>query len=382
MRGQYPLAKLNDLENSEPVVVWCSNDYLGMSQHPVVVEAMHNAIDSFGAGSGGSRNIGGTHYHYEALESSLAEWHGKESALVFPTGYGSNDATLQCLLGLYENCMVFSDERNHASIINGIRCSKAERKIFRHNDTQHLEELLKKQPYERLKLIVFESIYSMDGDIAPIKEIVRLAKKYNALIFLDEVHAIGMYGVRGAGIAAGLNISGSIDIIQGTMAKGIGIIGGYITGSKPIIDAIRSFASGFIFTTSLPPAIVAACYASIEYLKNSDIERKKLHKKTEMLRDSFSRAGIPIMNSSETHILPVLIGDSVKCKAAARQLLDIHNIYLQPINSPTVPVGTERFRVNITPNHSEEQISQLTNALIEIFLKFNIPFLGNRKITG
>ncbi|KAA1193673.1 5-aminolevulinate synthase [Photorhabdus heterorhabditis] len=382
IRGQYPLAKLNDLENSEPVVVWCSNDYLGMSQHPVVIEAMHNAIDSFGAGSGGSRNIGGTHYHYEALESSLAEWHGKESALVFPTGYGSNDATLQCLLGLYENCMVFSDERNHASIINGIRCSKAERKIFRHNDTQHLEELLEKQPYERLKLIVFESIYSMDGDIAPIKEIVRLAKKYNALTFLDEVHAIGMYGVRGAGIASGLNISGAIDIIQGTMAKGIGIIGGYIAGSKPIIDAIRSFASGFIFTTSLPPAIVAACYTSIEYLKNSDIERKKLHEKTEMLRDSFSRARIPIMNSSETHILPVLIGDAAKCKAAARQLLDIYNIYLQPINSPTVPVGTERFRVNITPNHSEEQISQLTNALIEIFLKFNIPFLGNRKITG
>ncbi|WP_202924739.1 5-aminolevulinate synthase [Photorhabdus bodei] len=285
----------------------------------------------------------------------------------------SNDATLQCLLRLFENCIVFSDELNHASIINGICSTKVERAIFRHNDTKNLEKLLAEQPYERPRLIVFESIYSMDGDIAPIKEIVGLAKKYNALTFLDEVHAIGMYGPRGAGIAADLGIAGSIDIIQGTMAKGIGIIGGYITGSEPIIDTIRSFASGFIFTTSLPPAIVAACYASVEYLKVSDTERKKLHKKTKMLRDSFNKAGIPIMNSSEIHILPVLIGDAIKCKAVAHQLLEKHNVYLQPINSPTVPVGTERLRVNITPNHSEEQIIQLTNALTEVFLSFDMP---------
>ena len=380
IRGQYPLAKLNGSEDSQPVVVWCSNDYLGMSQHPVVVEAMHNAIDLYGAGSGGSRNIGGTHYQYEALESSLAEWHGKESALVFPTGYGSNDATLQCLLRLFEDCIVFSDELNHASIINGIRSTKVERTIFKHNNTEHLEQLLASQPFNRPKVIVFESVYSMDGDIAPIEEIVKLAKKYNALTFLDEVHAIGMYGPRGAGIAADLGIADSVDIIQGTMAKGIGVIGGYITGSEPMIDAIRSFASGFIFTTSLPPAIVAACYTSVEHLKVSKVERDGLHKKTEMLRNSFERAGIPIMNSSETHILPVLVGDATKCKAAARQLLEKHNVYLQPINSPTVPIGTERFRVNITPNHTEEQIIQLTNALTEVFIAFDIPFLKEEQV--
>ncbi|MFE6708980.1 5-aminolevulinate synthase [Bacillus thuringiensis] len=380
IRGQYPLAKLNGSEDSQPVVVWCSNDYLGMSQHPVVVEAMHNAINLYGAGSGGSRNIGGTHYQYEELESSLAEWHGKESALVFPTGYGSNDATLQCLLRLFQDCIVFSDELNHASIINGIRSTKVERTIFKHNDTEHLEQLLASQPYSRPKVIVFESVYSMDGDIAPIEEIVKLAKKYNALTFLDEVHAIGMYGPRGAGIAADLGIADSVDIIQGTMAKGIGVIGGYITGSEPMIDAIRSFASGFIFTTSLPPAIVAACYTSVEHLKVSNVERDGLHKKTEMLRNSFERAGIPIMNSSETHILPVLIGDATKCKAAARQLLEKHNVYLQPINSPTVPIGTERFRVNITPNHTEEQIIQLTNALTEVFIAFDIPFLKEEQV--
>ncbi|MBN9901139.1 5-aminolevulinate synthase [Bacillus thuringiensis] len=380
IRGQYPLAKLNGSEDSQPVVVWCSNDYLGMSQHPVVVEAMHNAINLYGAGSGGSRNIGGTHYQYEELESSLAEWHGKESALVFPTGYGSNDATLQCLLRLFEDCIVFSDELNHASIINGIRSTKVERTIFKHNDTEHLEQLLASQPYSRPKVIVFESVYSMDGDIAPIEEIVKLAKKYNALTFLDEVHAIGMYGPRGAGIAADLGIADSVDIIQGTMAKGIGVIGGYITGSGSMIDAIRSFASGFIFTTSLPPSIVAACYTSVEHLKVSNVERDGLHKKTEMLRKSFERAGIPIMNSSETHILPVLIGDATKCKAAARQLLEKHNVYLQPINSPTVPIGTERFRVNITPNHTEEQIIQLTNALTEVFIAFDIPFLKEEQV--
>ncbi|CDH19849.1 5-aminolevulinate synthase [Xenorhabdus bovienii str. kraussei Quebec] len=374
IRGQYPLARINNSNNEKPVVVWCSNDYLGMSQNPVVVEAMHRAIDLFGAGSGGSRNIGGSHYHYEALESSLAEWHNKESALVFPTGYGSNDATLQCLLRLLENCIVFSDELNHASIINGIRSTKVERIKFRHSDTKHLEKLLTEQPYERPKIIVFESVYSMDGDIAPIKEIIDLAKKYNALTYLDEVHAIGIYGPRGSGIAADLGIADSIDIIQGTMAKGIGVIGGYITASDSIIDAVRSFAPGFIFTTSLPPAIVAACYASVEYLKTSSIERESLNKKTEILREYFNNAGIPIMHSSETHILPVLIGDAKKCKAAARKLLEKHNIYLQPINSPTVSVGTERFRVNITPNHSEEQIIQLTNALIEVFFLFDIPF--------
>ncbi|MEH7464272.1 5-aminolevulinate synthase [Bacillus thuringiensis] len=375
IRGQYPLAQLNGQENEKPVVVWCSNDYLGMSQHPIVTEAMHDAIRNFGAGSGGSRNIGGTHYHYSALESSLAEWHGKEAALVFPTGYGSNDATLQCLLRLFPNCIVFSDERNHASIINGIRSTKVERAIFKHNDVNHLEALLAAQPYDRAKIIVFESVYSMDGDISPVEKIIELAEKYNALTFLDEVHAIGMYGPRGAGIAAELGLVDRLDFIQGTMAKGIGIIGGYIAASALLIDAVRSFASGFIFTTSLPPAVVAACYASVEHLKSSDTERNLLHKKTTMLKESLTKAGIPIMESTETHILPVLIGEAKKCKAAAQRLLEHHQVYLQPINSPTVPVGTERFRVNVTPNHTEEQIIQLTEALTEVFNYFQIPFV-------
>ncbi|SNT42441.1 5-aminolevulinate synthase [Bacillus sp. OK838] len=372
--GQYPLAQLNGDENGKPVVVWCSNDYLGMSQHSLVTDAMHEAIRMFGAGSGGSRNIGGTHYQYDQLEKTLAEWHGKESALVFPTGYGSNDATLQCLLKLFPNCMVFSDERNHASIINGILSTKVEKSIFKHNDVEHLEELLEKQPLDRPKIIVFESVYSMDGDISPIEDIIALAKKYNALTFLDEVHAIGMYGPRGAGIAAELGIAHKVDIIQGTMAKAIGVIGGYITASASLIDAVRSFASGFIFTTSLPPAVVAACHASIKHLISSDKERISLQDKTNTLRDFLSKAGIPIMECSETHILPVLIGDAKKCKKAAQRLLEEHRIYLQPINSPTVAVGTERFRVNVTPNHSEEQISQLTVALKEVFTYFDIPF--------
>lgn len=335
---------------------------------------MHKAIDSHGCGSGGSRNIGGTHSYFSKLEESLADWHGKEGGLVFPTGYGSNDATLQCLLRLFDDCVVFSDALNHASIVNGIRSTPIERKIFRHNDISHLESLLSVEPIGRPKIIVFESVYSMDGDIAPIKDIVRLAKQYNALTFLDEVHAIGMYGPRGAGIAASLGVADQVDIIQGTMAKAVGVIGGYITGSAYLIDAIRSFASGFIFTTSLPPGIVAACYASIEHLKLSNVERDAIKIKTAQLRELLKECKIPVMESSETHILPVLVGDAGKCKAAARQLLDEHNIYLQPINSPTVPVGTERFRVNVTPNHSLDQIIALANALTEIFEQLNIPF--------
>ncbi|KXZ17350.1 5-aminolevulinate synthase [Bacillus nakamurai] len=373
INGQYPSAILNGQEDKNSVVVWCSNDYLGMSQHPIVTEAMHEAIRLYGAGSGGSRNIGDTHYHYSLLESSLADWHGKEASLVFPTGYSSNDATLQCLLRLLPDCIVFSDELNHASIINGIRSTKADCQIFKHNDVEHLESLLAAQPYERPKIIIFESVYSMDGDISPIEKIADLAEKYNALTFLDEVHAIGMYGPRGAGIAADLGVANRIDFIQGTMAKAIGIIGGYITGSSVLIDAIRSFASGFIFTTSLPPGVVAACYASIEHLKTSDKERNELHNKTKILRNFLSEAGVPVMDCSETHILPVLIGNAKKCRDAAKRLLEKHGIYLQPINSPTVPVGTERFRVNVTPNHSEEQVLQLTQELIETFDYFDIP---------
>ena len=365
--GAYPTAlrRLADGSRRE-VTVWCSNDYLGMSQHPQVLAAMHEAVDEYGAGSGGSRNIGGTHAHYRALESSLAEWHGKEAALVFPTGYGSNDATLQCLLRLLPDPIVLSDELNHASLINGIRSTRAERAVFRHNDVGHLRELLAAQPHDRAKIVVFESVYSMDGDVAPIEEIVELAHEHNALTFLDEVHAIGMYGPRGAGIAADLGIDHRVDIVQGTMAKAIGVIGGYIAGSATLVDAVRSFASGFIFTTSLPPAVVAACHASVEHLKNSEAERRALHDKTRRLRDALAAAGITVMPCSTTHVLPVLVGDATACKRAAVRLLDEYDVYLQPINSPTVPVGTERFRVNVTPNHTDADIAHLVEALSEV----------------
>ncbi|MBJ6362615.1 5-aminolevulinate synthase [Paenibacillus sp. GCM10012307] len=369
--SQYPLANVNQQEG-RPAVVWCSNDYLGMSQHPKVLEAMHEAIERYGAGSGGSRNIGGTHHYYTQLEASLAEWHGKEAALVFPTGYGSNDATIQCLTRIFPDCLIFSDELNHASIINGITASKGDKLIFRHNDVRHLEELLASVPRERAKIIFFESVYSMDGDVAPIREIAALAKKYNALTFLDEVHAIGMYGPYGAGIAAQLGVADQIDFIQGTMAKAIGVIGGFIAASAVLIDSVRSFASGFIFTTSLPPAIVAACLTSVEHLKRSEWERSGLHEKTRKLRNALSARGISVMESSQTHILPIKIGDAEKCKAAAKRLLEHHGIYLQPINSPTVPAGTERFRVNVTPNHTDEQIRHLVDALAEVFAYFDI----------
>lgn len=373
IKGAYPEAYTEGFKKK--VVVWCSNDYLNMSQHPDVIYAMHEAIENYGAGSGGSRNIGGTHSYFEKLESSIADWHGKEAALVFPTGYSSNDATIQCLLTLFKDCIVFSDALNHASIINGLRSPAIEKRIFRHNDIVDLERLLSKEPFERAKMIIFESVYSMDGDIAPVKEIVEIAKKYNALVYLDEVHAIGMYGPKGAGISAQLGIADQIDIIQGTMAKAIGIIGGYIAGNSLMIDAIRSFASGFIFTTSLPPVITAACYTSIQHLKKSSVEREKLHQKTFLLRTVLRKKRINVMSASTTHILPVLIGDAKKCKAAAQYLLNHKAIYLQPINYPTVPIGTERFRVNVTPHHSEAPIYALADALEEVFYKFDVPFL-------
>lgn len=372
IRGEYPLAYLNGTTDTQPVTMWCSNDYLGMSQHPVVTEAMHEAIRLYGAGSGGSRNIGGSHYQYAELEATLADWHDKQAALVFPTGYSSNDATLQCLLRLFPDCIVFSDEKNHASIINGIRSTTVERAVFRHNDVEHLQELLAAQAQGRAKIIVFESIYSMDGDIAPIAEIIKLAKQYNALTYLDEVHAIGMYGPRGAGKAAEYGLADSIDIIQGTMAKAIGVIGGYVAGDALLIDAIRSFSSGFIFTTSLPPAVVAACKASIDHLKTSDAERNALHRKTTELRMALSKNRIPVMEASATHILPVLIGDAQKCKAAAKFLQEECHIYLQAINSPTVPVGTERFRVNVTPNHSSAHIQHLSDSLLDACKRYDI----------
>ena len=370
--GRFPLAKLDDSDR-DPVIVWCSNDYLGMSQHPAVRREMHRALERHGAGSGGSRNIGGSHQLYARLESSLADWHGKEAALVFPTGFGSNDVTLQCLLRQIPDCVVVSDALNHASIVNGIRATSNERRVFRHNDVEHLEEILSGYPLERPKLVVFESIYSMDGDIAPIAQILDITRRYNALTYLDEVHAVGMYGPRGAGVAADLGLADRVDIIQGTMAKAIGVIGGYIAASQVIVDAVRSFATGFIFTTSLPPAITAGCLASIEHLKASDNERQRLHAHTALLRKRLDQHDIPLMPSSQSHVLPVLVGEAERCKAAAQRLLNTHGIYLQPINYPSVPIGTERFRVNATPNHSHEQLEHLACALRETFEHFSIP---------
>lgn len=374
--GQYPLARLEG-SDARPVVVWCSNDYLGMSQHPVVLQAMHEAIDVYGAGSGGSRNIGGTHGLYDQLEHSLADWHGKEAALVFPTGFSSNDATLQCLLRQIPNCVVISDEKNHASIINGVRATSAERQLFRHNDVAHLEELLARYPREQPKIVVFESVYSMDGDVAPIADIVALARRHNALTYLDEVHAVGMYGPRGAGLAAHVGVADQVDVIQGTMAKAIGVIGGYIVGAQWLVDAVRSFATGFIFTTSLPPAVAAGCLISVEHLKGQAAERDQLHVQTRRLRQALAARRIAVMACSTTHVLPVLVGDAGKCKAAAERLLRVHGIYLQPINFPSVAVGTERFRVNATPNHSDAQINQLADALDEVFAHFDIPLLAH-----
>lgn len=370
--GQYPQAQ-QERDSTRPVTVWCSNDYLGMSQHIVVLQAMHEALDLYGAGSGGSRNIAGTYKIYNLLEQSIAEWHAKESALVFPTGFSANDATLQCLLKQIPDCVVFSDEKNHASIISGICATSAVRHIFRHNDLVHLEQLLSQYPLARPKLVIFESIYSMDGDISPIAEIVSLSREYNALIYLDEVHATGMYGPCGAGLAAKLGMEGQIDVIQGTMAKSVGVIGGYIAGAEWLIDAIRSFSSGFIFTTSLPPVVTAGCLASIRYLKTHSLERDLLHQKTKKLRQSLEEYNIPVMPCSSTHVLPVMVGDALKCKMAAERLLSVHSIYLQPINFPSVRTGTERFRVNVTPNHTDKQISFFSEALREVFDHFNIP---------
>ncbi|AZT97650.1 MAG: 5-aminolevulinate synthase [Brevibacterium aurantiacum] len=370
--GRYPTARTDHSSNKE-VVVWCSNDYLGMSSHPDVMAAMTTAVTEYGVGSGGSRNISGNCELHRKLEAAIADWHGKEAALTFPTGYGSNDATLQCLLRFLPDVVVFSDEMNHASIINGIRATSAEKHVFRHNDVDHLRSLLAQYPLERPKLVVFESIYSMDGDVAPIAEISGVAKEHNALTFLDEVHAVGMYGPRGAGIAAKLGISDRIDIIQATLAKGIGVIGGYIAASSLLVDTVRSFAPGFIFTTAQVPGVVAASLASVEHLKHCNVERRALQEKTATLRAALDAAGVPIMPESTTHVLPVHVGDSTLCRRAAAHLLEHYGVYLQPINYPSVARGTERFRVNATPNHTDEQIEHLATALKETFTKFGLP---------
>ncbi|MTD94740.1 5-aminolevulinate synthase [Hyphomicrobium sp. xq] len=365
-RGSFPVADHFAANGSHEVTVWCSNDYLGMGQHPAVLTAMHQAIDAVGAGSGGTRNISGTtHYHVE-LESELADLHGKEAALLFTSAYIANDATLSTLLKLVPGTVVFSDEKNHASMIEGIRHGQCEKHIFRHNDVADLEEKLKKFPQGTPKIIAFESVYSMDGHIAPTAAICDLAEKYGALTYLDEVHAVGMYGPRGGGIAERDGVMDRVDIINGTLAKGFGVMGGYIAGSRDLCDAIRSFASAFIFTTSLAPAIVAGALASVRHLKTNAFERVRHQERVRTLKALLKAKRLPVMDNP-SHIVPVMVGCPVHCKAVTDALLHQYGIYVQPINYPTVSKGTERMRLTPSPVHSDEQMANLIRALEELW---------------
>jgi 5-aminolevulinate synthase len=371
-KGQYPNARCFAGHNGpKQITVWCSNDYLCMGQHPKVIAAMEDALHDVGAGSGGTRNIGGnTHFHVE-LEAELASLHGKAGALLFTSGYVSNEATLATLAKILPGCVVFSDEFNHASMIAGIRNSGCEKRIFRHNDVAHLEELLAAEDPETPKLIAFESVYSMDGDISPIAGICDLADKYNALTYCDEVHAVGMYGDHGGGITERDGVADRVTIIEGTLGKAFGVMGGYITSDKKIIDVIRSYAPGFIFTTSLSPVLVAGVLASVKHLKQSSAERNAQHANAARLKSLFTEAGLPVMDSS-THIVPLLVGDPIKAKKISDTLLAEYGIYVQPINYPTVPRGTERLRFTPGPQHSEEMMQELTRALVEISARGSI----------
>ena len=369
--GSFPNAIHYSDSNEKEVSVWCSNDYLGMGQNKKVLSAMHEAIDSSGAGSGGTRNISGTSHYHVLLEKELADLHNKEGALLFTSGYISNEASLSTIASILPNCVVLSDELNHASMIQGIRNSKAERIIFKHNDPDHLDKILKTINPERPKLVAFESVYSMDGDIAPIKELCEVAKANNALTYLDEVHAVGMYGSRGGGIAEREGLMDELDIIEGTLAKAFGTMGGYIASNKNIIDVIRSFASSFIFTTSLPPAIAAGALASVKHLKESNIERKIHQERAKSLKEKLRQTGIIVM-PSDSHIVPILVGDPVLCKKASDILLSDFSIYVQPINYPTVPKGKERLRITPSPLHDEKMIDYLVDSLKKVWRELNI----------
>jgi 5-aminolevulinate synthase len=375
-RGEFPRAAwTRDDGRRSDVVVWCSNDYLGQGQNPIVTDAMHKAIDEAGSGSGGTRNISGTtHYHVE-LEAELASLHGKAAALLFTSGFVANEAALSTLNKILPGLIVFSDELNHASMIAGIRNGRCQYKVFRHNDLEHLEGLLADAPSDAPKLIAFESVYSMDGDISDIVGTVALAKKYGAMTYLDEVHAVGLYGVNGGGVAERDGIMDQVDIIEGTLGKAFGVMGGYIAGDEEMVDAIRSYAGGFIFTTSLPPALSAGALASVRYLREHNEIRIRHQERAETLKRRFHQAGLPVM-PSVSHIVPVLVADPVHCKMISDMLLDDYGVYVQPINYPTVPRGTERLRFTPTPFHTDEMFDHLVGALDKLWSHCNVKRLG------
>jgi len=364
--GLHPHAVWNSPDGPKDVVIWCSNDYLGMGQNPDTVKALTNAIDTHGTGAGGTRNISGTSAAIVALEAELAELHGKERALVLTSGYVANEASISAIAGLFDDILILSDEMNHASIISGIRYARCDKVIFRHNDVAHLEELLAAHPLDRPKLIIFESVYSMDGDTSPIAEIVALAETYNALTYLDEVHAVGMYGDEGGGIAQMRGLQDRVDIIQGTLGKAYGVVGGYIAADDVICDAVRSFGSGFIFTTALPPALAHGALASVRHLRRSTNERQAQQRQATRLKTKLRNAGLPLLEG-DTHIIPVMVRDAAKCSRICQILLQEFSIYVQPINYPTVPVGTERLRLTPGPLHSDAMIDDLVASLLKAF---------------